>query len=225
MISDNLRKIRQEMQESCALVGRQADTVTLVAVTKTVDESATKEVVENGVLDCAENRVDVFLEKKQKMADFPQIKWHFIGNLQRRKVKLVINEIDFFHALDNLKLAREIQKRAEHQIKCFVEVNVSGEESKQGIPSTELLDFIKGLEALDKIEVVGLMTMAPFDSSVAEQHAIFKELRLLKEAVQELNLPQAPCRELSMGMSNDFPVAIAEGATYIRVGTALFKDA
>lgn len=224
MISDNLREVRQEIQNSCALVGRKEDSVTLIAVTKTVDSEKTKQVVQAGILDCAENRAEKFLEKKQELADFPQITWHFIGNLQRRKVKLVINEIDYFHALDSLKLAAEIQKRAEHVIKCFVEVNVSGEESKQGISPAELSGFIEELKAFDRIQVVGLMTMAPADSTKEQQHEIFRTLRQLQEKVRECHLSYAPCTELSMGMSNDFSVAIQEGATFIRVGTALVKD-
>jgi uncharacterized pyridoxal phosphate-containing UPF0001 family protein len=132
MISDNLREVEQELRDSCALVSRQRDEVTLVAVTKTVDVEKTSELVDLGVYHLAENRVDKFLDKKEQMGDFSNISWHFIGNLQRRKVKSVINEIDFFHALDGLKLANEIQKRAEKTIRCFIEVNVSGEASKHG---------------------------------------------------------------------------------------------
>ncbi|MGX7162380.1 YggS family pyridoxal phosphate-dependent enzyme [Enterococcus massiliensis] len=224
MISDNLREVRQEIQNSCALVGRNEDSVTLVAVTKTIDVEKTKDVLRAGVLNCAENRVEKFLEKKQEMTDFPQVIWHFIGNLQRRKVKLIINEIDYFHALDSLKLAGEIQKRGGKVIKCFVEVNISGESTKQGISPDQLSEFISELAAFDKIQVVGLMTMAPFDSTQEEQREIFRRLRLLQENEQKKQLSYAPCTELSMGMSNDYSVAIQEGATFIRVGTALVKD-
>ncbi|MGX7195591.1 YggS family pyridoxal phosphate-dependent enzyme [Enterococcus olivae] len=223
MISDNLQEIRQEMQDSCALVSRQLDGVTLVAVTKTVDLETTIELVNEGVDHLAENRVDKFLEKKEKMTDFSNVSWHFIGNLQRRKVKSVINEIDFFHALDSIKLAHEIQKRAEKVIRCFVEVNVSGEESKHGISPEDLEDFVTQTAELDKLSIVGLMTMAPFDSTAEEQHRFFSKLKQLQENIQQKNLSHAPCSETSMGMSNDFSVAIQEGATFVRVGTALFK--
>jgi pyridoxal phosphate enzyme (YggS family) len=158
------------------------------------------------------------------MGDFSNISWHFIGNLQRRKVKSVINEIDFFHALDGLKLANEIQKRAEKTIRCFIEVNVSGEASKHGISPEEVEQFIDSIATYDRIQVVGLMTMAPFDSTVEEQHQFFKTLKKLQENIEAKNLPYAPCTETSMGMSNDFSVAIQEGATFVRVGTALFKE-
>lgn len=223
MIAENLHRIQQEIQESCALVSRNPQDITMVAVTKSVDSTDANELVELGVRNLAENRVDKLLEKKQHLSQKQHIKWHLIGNLQRRKVKLIINEIDFFHALDSLRLAQEIQKRAEHQIDCFIEVNVSGEESKHGISPEELVSFIKDLEGLDKVHVIGLMTMAPYDANESEVRAVFSKLRQLQESVRELHLQYAPCTELSMGMSQDFKTAIEEGATFVRIGTALFK--
>lgn len=223
MISENLHKIQQEIQDSCALVSRNASDVCLTAVTKSVDTETTRVLLENGVRDCAENRVEKLLEKKAALKDYPDVRWHFIGNLQRRKVKSIINEIDFFHALDSIKLAQEIQKRAEHPINCFVEVNVSQEATKQGIFVEEVMAFIEALASFDKIRVVGLMTMAPFTASKDEQHQIFKELKRIQQQIADLHLTHAPCLETSMGMSNDFPIAIQEGATFIRVGTALFQ--
>lgn len=223
MIAENLHRIEQEIQESCALVSRNPEDITMVAVTKSVDSNAANELVELGVTDLAENRVDKLLEKKQSLSQNQQIKWHLIGNLQRRKVKLIINEIDYFHALDSLRLAQEIQKRAEHQINCFIEVNVSGEESKHGIQPKELPSFIEELEGLDKINVIGLMTMAPYEASQQKVRDIFSTLKRLQESMKKLNLQYAPCTELSMGMSQDFKTAIEEGATFVRIGTALFR--
>ncbi|MBO6348700.1 YggS family pyridoxal phosphate-dependent enzyme [Enterococcus casseliflavus] len=223
MISENLHKIQQEIQDSCALVSRNASDVCLTAVTKSVDTETTRVLLENGVRDCAENRVEKLLEKKAALKDYPDVRWHFIGNLQRRKVKSIINEIDFFHALDSIKLAQEIQKRAEHPINCFVEVNVSQEATKQGIFVEEVMAFIEALASFDKIRVVGLMTMAPLTASKDEQYQIFKELKRIQQQIADLHLTHAPCLETSMGMSNDFPIAIQEGATFIRVGTALFQ--
>jgi pyridoxal phosphate enzyme (YggS family) len=125
--------------------------------------------------------------------------------------------------LDSIKLAQEIQKRAEHPINCFVEVNVSQEATKQGIFVEEVVAFIEALASFDKIRVVGLMTMAPLTASKDEQHQIFKELKRIQQQIADLHLTHAPCLETSMGMSNDFPIAIQEGATFIRVGTALFQ--
>ena len=209
MIADNLQKIKQEIQDSCALVHRDPKEVTLVAVTKSVESAQAEELVRAGVMNCAENRVDKLLQKKQDLFDFPEIKWHLIGNLQRRKVKLIVNEIDYFHALDSLRLAEEIQKRLEKELSCFIEVNVSGVES---------------LAACTKIKVVGLMTMAPKEASDEQIHKVFGTLKELRDLVQAKGYAHAPCNELSMGMSQDFQIAIEEGATFIRVGTALFKD-
>ena len=224
MIADNLLKIEQDIQDSCALVHRNPKEVTLVAVTKSVDSDKAEELIKAGVNNCAENRVDKLLQKKQDLQNHPDIKWHLIGNLQRRKVKLIVNEIDYFHALDSLRLAEEIQKRLEKELSCFIEVNVSGEESKHGISPDELLPFVESLADCTKIKVVGLMTMAPKDASADQIRKVFGTLKELRDLVQKKELPHAPCTELSMGMSQDFQLAIEEGATFIRVGTALFKD-
>ncbi|OTP09562.1 YggS family pyridoxal phosphate enzyme [Enterococcus sp. 10A9_DIV0425] len=224
MIADNLHKIKQDIQDSCALVHREPKEVTLVAVTKSVGVAQTKELIDAGVAHCAENRVDKLLEKKQKLLNYSETKWHLIGNLQRRKVKLIVNEIDYFHALDSLTLAEEIQKRLVKQLACFVEVNVSGEATKHGISPDEVLPFLESLAAYSKIKVVGLMTMAPKEASAEQIRNVFGTLRELRDLVQSRHYTHAPCTELSMGMSQDFQLAIEEGATFIRVGTALFKD-
>ncbi|MEO1773042.1 YggS family pyridoxal phosphate-dependent enzyme [Candidatus Enterococcus ferrettii] len=223
MIADNLHTVKQEIQESCALVSRNSGEVTLIAVTKSVDSSAAEELVKLGVNNLAENRVDKLLEKKESLSQYTQISWHLIGNLQRRKVKSIINHIDYFHALDSVRLAQEIQKRATHKINCFIEVNISGEESKHGIRPEELTAFVHELADLSNVSIVGLMTMAPFDADDETIRSIFASLKNLQEEICSLKLKYAPCTELSMGMSQDFPLAIIEGATYIRVGTALFK--
>lgn len=224
MISENLREVRQEIQKSCALVARPTASVTLVGVTKYATVEQTRELVTAGVTHLGENRADKFLLKKQALADFPGLTWHFIGNLQRRKVKSIVNEIDYLHSLDNLSLAGEIQKRAQRELKCFVEVNVSGEESKHGIPVAEVASFIAALAGYDKIKVVGLMTMAPLASTVSEKRELFSQLRILRDQIRSNAFSWAPCTELSMGMSNDYPVAIEAGATFVRVGSALFQE-
>lgn len=224
MISDNLHRVRQEIQISCALVSRQTEEVTLVGVTKSVDSPTMKALYAEGLNVFAENRVDILLKKQAELSELRDIEWHFIGHLQRRKVKDVINRIDYFHALENLKLAGEIQKRANKTIRCFVEVNISGEESKLGITAAEVLPFIEELKHYDKIEVVGLMMMAPYESTKEEQRSYFTQLKELQQNIQAHAFSYAPCTELSMGMSNDYPVAIEVGSTYVRVGSALFED-
>lgn len=225
MISTNLYKIKQAVAEACTLSQRSPDEVTIIGVTKTVNADITRTLIDNGVFNIAENRVDKLLEKKEALHDLDQIRWHFIGNLQRRKVKTIINEIDYFHALDSFRLAEEIEKRAEKEILCFVEVNVSGEASKQGIDANEVIDFVQRLSEFEKIKIVGLMTMAPYEATKNELHGIFNKLSKLQKTLKQMNLKHAPCTELSMGMSNDFPIAIEEGATYIRIGRSLFKEA
>ena len=222
MIENNLAEVNQKIEQACAQVNRNRSEVTLIAVTKTVDIQTTSELIDLGQVHIAENRADKFLAKKAALPS-KDIVWHYIGNLQRRKVKEVINEVDYFHALDSLRLADEIQKRANHVIKCFVEVNVSGEESKHGFALEEVRDFILSLQNHEFIQVVGLMTMAPFDSTSQQQHEIFKQLKQKQLEIETLNLSYAPCHDLSMGMSNDYEIAVMEGATYVRVGTALFK--
>lgn len=225
MLADNLSKIQKNIQSACESVQRAAPEVTMVAVTKSVESPIAKELVELGVQDLAENRVDKLLEKKGYLKEISSIKWHLIGNLQRRKVKLIINEIDYFHALDSFKLAEEIQKRSLKQLDCFVEVNISGEETKQGMLPTEVEPFIQEIASFDKIRVIGLMTMAPLDASETQLHEIFSNLKQLQLKLSKLHLPHAPCTELSMGMSNDYPIAIEEGATFVRIGTAIFRGA
>ncbi|MBL1227868.1 YggS family pyridoxal phosphate-dependent enzyme [Enterococcus sp. BWB1-3] len=225
MLADNLKEINENIELACENAHRSTSEVTLVAVTKSVDSETAEKLAELGVNNFAENRVDKLLEKMAALKNFSSLKWHLIGNLQRRKVKLVINDIDYFHALDSLSLAEEIQKRADKIIPCFIEVNVSEEESKHGIRKEELKDFISQLDNMDKICVIGLMTMAPLNADKCQLHEIFSELRQLQVMIKDLQLKHAPCTELSMGMSNDFPIAVEEGATFVRVGRGLFRGA
>ncbi|UXV31333.1 YggS family pyridoxal phosphate-dependent enzyme [Mammaliicoccus sciuri] len=194
----------------------------VIVVTKYVTIDRAKEAYEAGLKNFGENRIEGFLEKKNHLPDDAIM--HFIGSLQTRKVKDIINEIDYLHALDRLKLAKEIEKRAEHVVKCFVQVNVSGEESKHGFSPDDVIPFIHELKDFKHIEIVGLMTMAPLTEDKIKLRQYFNQLRLSKEKVQSLNLSYAPCTELSMGMSNDFNEAILEGASYVRIGTKLVGE-
>nr|WP_241484338.1 YggS family pyridoxal phosphate-dependent enzyme [Bacillus clarus] len=215
--------VNAAIKEACERAGRSVQDIKLVAVTKTVGIEKTNEVIEAGLADLGENRNEGFLQKYEHFGS--KVNWHFIGSLQTRKVKEIINEIDYLHSLDRLSLAKEIQKRSTKKIRCFVQVKTSFEESKQGVSAAETIPFIQSLQELDKIEVVGLMTMAPFTEEDEMVRRCFKELRMLQKEVQELGLSYAPCEELSMGMSNDYKIAIEEGATYIRLGTILVGEA
>lgn len=218
---ENADLVRQQVETARNKANRQ-DQVNVIAVTKYVDVATTEALVKTGIQHIGENRVDKFLEKYQVLKEY-DLTWHLIGSLQRRKVKDVINLVDYFHALDSVKLAQEIQKRAEHPIKCFLQVNISGEESKHGFAPDELDDVLAEIAQLDKIEIVGLMTMAPFEASQEELQDIFSKTHQLQKQLEKKQLKNMPFSELSMGMSRDFEVAIANGATYVRIGTSFFK--
>ncbi|HCM89345.1 MAG TPA: YggS family pyridoxal phosphate-dependent enzyme [Vagococcus sp.] len=220
----NIQSIETNIQKNCELSHRNPHSVNLICVSKSVDNETTKQVADTGIVHFAENRMEKLIEKKAFLSDQKQIKWHFIGNLQRRKVKNIINDIDYFHALDNFKLAEEINKRALNPIKCFVQVNVSEETSKQGLTISEVEEFIQSLSEFKNVVVIGLMTMAPFEAKREELQSIFSTLNKLKVTIEEKDLSYAPCTELSMGMSRDYEVAIQEGATFVRVGSKFFNE-
>lgn len=219
-IKENLRKIRQNIEQACMRAGRRPDEVRIVAVTKYVNEARAREAVEAGLTHIGENRLEGLTEKRRALADL-DVTWHFIGTLQSRKVKDVLPQVDYIHSLDRLSLAKEIQKRAERAVKCFVQVNVSGEATKHGIREDDVLPFIDRLREFPNITVVGLMTMAPANAEEDELRRIFRRLKNWQRAVEEKHWEHAPCRELSMGMSGDYIVAVEEGATFVRIGSAL----
>lgn len=217
-IEKKLEIIQNKIEQAKKRSGFQQD-VKIIAVTKEVDVARTEEAIEAGLLHLGENRPEGLELKLQSIKS--DVAWHYIGSLQTRKVKQVINEIDYLHSLDRLSLAEEIEKRASKTVKCFVQANVSGEESKHGLTKEQTLEFVKQLEQFSKIEVVGLMTMAPFTEDESIIRRVFQQLKQLQQEVVQLNLSNVPCTELSMGMSNDYEIAIEEGATFVRIGTAL----
>ena len=220
-VKQNLETIKKEINEHIA----KSETSTIpdvIAVTKYVTIDRAKEAYEAGLRHFGENRLKGFLEKKEALPD--DVTMHFIGSLQSRKVKEVINDIDYLHALDRLSLAKEINKRADHVISCFVQVNVSGEESKHGIALDEVNDFIQQLQQYSNIKIVGLMTMAPYTEDNDYIRQLFEQLRLKRNEIKNLKLDYAPCEFLSMGMSNDYQIAVEEGASFIRIGTKLVGE-
>ena len=221
-LEKNTELIFQQIADVSQEADRNLDSVSVIAVTKYVDVQTAAALLPLGVQHIGENRVDKFLEKYHALKDFP-VTWHLIGTLQSRKVKEVIPFVDYFHALDSLKLAQEIQKRTDHVVKCFLQVNISGEESKHGFSKDELLELLPTLAELDQIEYVGLMTMAPFDADSDELKRIFKETQTLQAEIREKQIPNMPMTEMSMGMSRDFKEAIQFGSTFVRIGTAFFK--
>lgn len=221
-LKKNTELVFQQIADASLEANRALDAVSVIAVTKYVDIQTAEALLPLGVRHIGENRVDKFLEKYQALKDYP-VTWHLIGTLQRRKVKEVIPYVDYFHALDSLKLAQEIQKRRDQVIKCFLQVNISGEESKHGFSKEELLELLPELAKLDQIEYVGLMTMAPFEADSEKLKEIFKETQALQAEIREKQIPNMPMTELSLGMSRDFKEAIQFGSTFVRIGTAFFK--
>ena len=221
-LKENTERVFQQIKDASQQSGREVNSVSVVAVTKYVDVPTAEALLPLGVHHIGENRVDKFLEKYEVLKD-RNITWHLIGTLQRRKVKDVIQYVDYFHALDSLKLAKEIQKRSDRVVKCFLQVNISKEESKHGFSKEELLELLPELATLDKIEYVGLMTMAPFEASSDELKEIFKATQDLQLEIREKQISNMPMTDLSMGMSRDYKEAIEFGSTFVRVGTAFFK--
>lgn len=221
-LQKNKDQVFAAVAEATRKANRPENSVSIVAVTKYVDSSTAKELVKAGIHHIGENRVDKFLEKYQALKD-ERVTWHLIGTLQRRKVKDVINYVDYFHALDSVKLAQEINKRAEHIIKCLLQVNISKEASKHGFAIEEIDTILPELEKLENIQIVGLMTMAPIEADEAELNVIFQQAYQLQQRLQRKQLPNMPFTDLSMGMSRDYAIAIANGSTFVRIGTAFFK--
>jgi pyridoxal phosphate enzyme (YggS family) len=217
-----LEQIRQQIKDACLKVNRNPEEVKVIAVTKYVSTDRAREALEAGITHIGENRDEGLLEKWETLRDKPI--WHFIGSLQTRKVKNIIDKVEYIHSLDRITLAEEINKRAGKMVKCLVQVNVSKEESKHGLTPDEAIVFIESLRPFKNIRIVGLMTMAPFTDDEYLVRKCFRKLKELRNQVQALNLTFAPCTELSMGMSNDYAVAIEEGATMVRIGTALVGE-
>ncbi|WP_114571155.1 YggS family pyridoxal phosphate-dependent enzyme [Exiguobacterium flavidum] len=220
-IQNNVQKVRARIEETSARAAQKKQ-VKLIGVTKSVSTDIARQLLEEGVEALGENRPEGLLEK-QKEIGRDACEWHFIGSLQTRKVRQVINAIDYLHSLDRIGLAEEIEKRANEPVKCFVQVNVSGEESKHGIHPEDIHSFLHEVGQYPKVQVVGLMTMAPLTDDEQTIREVFRSLRQLRDEVQERHYAHAPCTELSMGMSGDFETAIEEGATFVRIGTVLVE--
>lgn len=218
-VRENAAYIRGQIEAACARAERAVDDVKVIAVTKYVSSKTAQAAVDAEIKHIGENRNDGFLNKYEALGN--QLFWHFIGTLQSRKVKEIIDKVDYIHSLDRLSLAKEIEKRSRRKINCFVQVNVAGEDSKHGLAPDEVVPFIEKLADFSKIHVAGLMAMAPHASDQEETRPVFRNLKELRRIVQSKNWGHAPCAELSMGMSNDYQVAIEEGATFVRIGTSL----
>lgn len=222
-ITENLQLVREKINTAAANSKRPPEEIILVAVTKNTSTEAIQVAIDSGVTHIGENKVQEILKKYDDIGN--QVTWHMIGHLQRNKVKYIIDKVDYIHSLDSLALAIEIDKRAamiNRSMKCLLEVNISGEESKYGLSPQEVEPLLKELENLNSIEIVGLMTMAPYMEDPEETRQYFKGLRELSNKLSQRSYKNVDLRILSMGMSNDYEVAIEEGASIVRVGSAIF---
>lgn len=198
--------------------------VTLLAVSKTFPASSIGQAIDTGLLDVGENYVQELLPKREALAD-RVVRWHFIGHLQSNKVKYIAEWIHLIHALDNVGLAREIDKRARQVnrvLDVLVEVNTTDEHSKFGVKPDGTVQFVSELAEFQNIRIAGLMTIGPFLPDPEGSRPMFRQLRHLKEGIKRLHQSNVTMQHLSMGMTGDFEVAIDEGATIVRIGTAIF---
>lgn len=222
-IERNLTQVREEIAQSCERSGRNPSEVTLIAVTKTVGEAEVAELARLGVRDFGENRVPAGPQKAAAFAGLGY-NWHFIGHLQRNKADKALKEFRIIHSLESAALAEVLQKESlKHnlgRIRVLLEVNTGGEENKYGVAAEEAEALARQIGAQSELELCGLMTMAPLDASGEDARPFFRNLRQLRDVLRDATGLALPW--LSMGMSGDFPVAVEEGATHVRVGTALF---
>lgn len=212
----------ERVAQACAVSGRDVNDVKVIAVTKYVPLDTVAAVLEAGLTEIAESRWQD-AEPKWNALGHKGI-WHFIGHLQTNKVKDVIGKFEYIHSLDRLSLARELHKKADAaglDVKVFLQVNISGEDTKFGLPPEAVEGFLKDIAPLSRVKVIGLMTMAPHEEDPELTRPVFRGLRELRDSLNQLALTPEPIQELSMGMSNDFEVAIQEGATRVRLGTVL----
>ena len=224
MISDNINAIREKISRACARAGRPADGVTLVAVAKTFPARAVREAFDAGVKDVGENYVQELCAKRRELPE-SALRWHFIGHLQSNKVRQIAPWIGMIHALDSGPLAMEIDRRASEAgrvIECLIEVNTTGETTKFGLPPESVAALVRSLERCGHISLAGLMTIGPFLPEAEGSRPMFRRLRELRDEIAALGQGNAPMGHLSMGMTGDFEVAIDEGATLVRIGTAIF---
>ncbi len=223
MLKEQLEDVKKRIAEACERSGRSIDDVTLIAVSKTKPLSDVEEVLDLGTKEFGENKVQELVDKYEHIKE--PVNWHMIGHLQTNKVKYIVDKVKLIHSVDSLKLAETISKEAVKRDVCvnvLIEVNVAEEESKFGIKLDEVVSLVKSVSTLPNICIKGLMTIAPFVDEPEDNREVFRSLHDMASEIEALNIPNVSMKELSMGMTNDFEVAIEEGATYVRVGTAIF---
>jgi pyridoxal phosphate enzyme (YggS family) len=225
MLSDNLEKVKERVKLAAIRANRNPDDVMLIAVSKTKPAEAVKEVYDCGIRDFGENKVQEICMKKEILPE--DINWHMIGHLQRNKVKMVIDKACLIHSVDSIRLAKQISEEAVKKnitVQILLEVNVAEEESKYGFSTEETEVVLREIAAMPNILVRGLMTSAPYTENSEENRQFFRTLKQLCVDLKAKNIDNTSMDYLSMGMTGDFEVAIEEGATHVRVGTAIFGE-
>lgn len=223
MLIDNFKEVEDKIQKACIRVGRDRNEVTLIAVSKTKPIEMLNEAYSFGTRVFGENKVQEIVDKYDVLPK--DIHWHMIGHLQRNKVKYIIDKVELIHSVDSIRLAEAIEKEAakkEITVNILIEVNVAKEESKFGLMPEELESFVEEVSKFKHIRVCGLMTIAPFVEDPEENRPHFQRLRKLSVDIERKKSDNVTMSVLSMGMTNDYEIAIEEGATMVRVGTGLF---
>lgn len=225
MVCENYTKIRERIDASCKLSGRDPKSVTLIAVSKTKPVSMIRELMEIGVEDFGENHAQELVAKTEEITE--PLRWHFIGNLQTNKVKYVVGRASLIHSVNSLRLAEAISKESVKKglvSDILIEVNIADEATKEGIAGDEAVSLVESASRLPGLHIIGLMAIAPPVDDPEENRPYFRSLRELAEKIGALGLEGVEMKELSMGMTNDFTCAVEEGATFVRVGTAIFGE-
>ncbi|MBD3179594.1 MAG: YggS family pyridoxal phosphate-dependent enzyme [Candidatus Latescibacteria bacterium] len=222
-LEENLKSVRERISEAAERADRDLSEIRIVAITKTHPPETVDQAVSAGLEDVGENKVQEFLDKSEDVRQ--ACRWHFVGHLQRNKVKNVVGRFQLIHSLDSLRLAREINKRGlreERVTDLLVQVNTSGEDSKYGIAPEEAAGFCEKVSGMEGIRVRGLMTMAPWVDDPGVLRESFSRLRELRDEIRGRDIANISMEHLSMGMSDDFEYAVEEGATILRLGRVLF---
>jgi PLP dependent protein len=222
-IQDNIKNIQTRINQACARVQRSPEAIRIVAVTKTVNPAEIKQAIAAGINILGENRVQEGWQKAQDIGQ--KVSWHLIGHLQTNKVKRALQFADVIESLDSIRLAIEINHEAvkfEKTATVFVQINTSGETSKYGIEPEKAIEFAESIATLKNLKVSGLMTIGPLSANPEQIRACFRQLALIKEKINNVGIPNVCIEHLSMGMSEDFEIAIEEGATLLRIGRAIF---
>lgn len=221
MISENLANVMERIKRAARKAGRDPAEVTVVAVTKSVEVKRIKEAISGGARVFGENYVQESEEKIKKIKD-GSVKWHFIGHLQKNKAKLAVELFDVIETVDSIELAAELNKRAEARLEVFIEVNIAKEKTKTGSAPDGVVKLARGIAGMPMLRLTGLMCVPPDAPEAEASRPYFITLRRLAERINKEQIPGVFLRNLSMGMSGDFEIAVEEGATFVRVGTAIF---